>query len=94
MANPRYFTHGACVSVFLVLIPFNAALAKDQCPPCPGNEVCVKACGDAYCQGYVPETVKPNCASATLTIGTKRLQLQRLPDKSITIKKLPDLDTQ
>jgi hypothetical protein len=94
MANPRRLSYETCVSVFLVLLPFSAAWSKDQCPPCPGDEVCVKACGDAFCQGYLPETVKPGCASATLTIGTKRLQIQKLPDKSMRIQKLPDLNTQ
>jgi hypothetical protein len=94
MANPRCLFYETCVSVLLVMMPFSAALAEDHCPPCPKNDVCVKSCGDAFCQGFVPQTVKPDCATATVTIGKTRLQLQKLPDSSIKIQRLPDLNTQ
>jgi hypothetical protein len=71
-------SYAACVTIFAVFLSLGAAMA---CPPCPPDKkYCVHGCGASFCQGNMPEAVPDNCAGLTVTIETKRLKIEKLPD--------------
>jgi hypothetical protein len=90
MAKSSTLFFGTCISVFWILTSFDVATA---CPPCPKGEVCVEACGPAFCQRNKVEALPQNCAMADFTIGTKRIRIQKQLDQSMTLERLPDLKT-